>query len=238
MLQYAGELRGASSVSEGLARVQAAHPGVRSFDGLFLEQSAAVQRILVGVFSPLARRHRLAIVAGSAFVAARSAERGEELRNRAFVFDRDGGLLHTQDKVSLTDFERDAVGLAAGRLEDASPFAVAGARVGLTLCRDAFFPEWEEVFRGVDLWIDIKANGVPFTEEERASFARALPARLPRAGVRHGITACLVGSFLDLAWEGESSVVEQSGGVVRTLTAAASPRTEALLRGVLDVRQR
>jgi len=222
-------------VADGLSRVQAAHPELGTLRDVFLAQSAAVQRILAGVLAPLARRHRVTIVAGSAFVAVQPEGGGEELRNRAFVLGPDGSLLYAQDKVFLTDFERDVVGLSPGRIEDASPFAVARVRIGLTLCRDTFFAEWEDLFRGVDLWIDIKANAVPFTAQEREDFRRALPARLPRAGVRHGITACLVGSYLDLSWEGESSVIECIDGV-GTISAATSPRAQTILRAELPTR--
>jgi predicted amidohydrolase len=236
MLPYARELQGAAGVADGLSRVQAVHPELGTLRDVFLAQSAAAQRILAGVFAPLARRHRVTIVAGSAFVAENSQGGREELRNRAFVLGPDGRLLRAQDKVFLTDFERDVAGLSPGRIEDASPFVVAGARVCLTLCRDTFFAEWEDLFHGVDLWIDIKANAVPFTADEREDFRRALPARLPRAGVLHGITACLVGSFLDLTWEGESSVIECTDRVVRTISAATSPRAPAILRAQLTTR--
>ena len=35
--------------------------------------------------------------------------------------------------------------------------------------------EWEGLFRGLDLWIDIKGSGVPYTEEARLDFQKALP---------------------------------------------------------------
>jgi predicted amidohydrolase len=197
-----------------------------------------VQDLVCEVFGSRARQYGVAIVAGTAF--ARVAGEGTdtdggaggtvELRNRAFVFGRDGRLAYTQDKVYLTEFETDVVGLSPGRVVEAAPFTIAGTRIGLTLCRDTFFDAWEERFRGLDLWIDIKANGVPFTEEERVGFAKALPARLPGAGVRHGITACLVGRYLNLAWEGESSVIECMHGAVRVLASASNAREREILR--------
>ncbi len=182
LLQDAGGLRGASSVAEALARVREAHPGIDTVRDVFLERSGEVQRILVEVFAPLARRHRVTIVAGSAFVAVSPGGAGEELRNRAFVFSPDGDLLYTQDKIFLTDFEQDVVGLSAGRLEDASPFVVAGERVGLTLCRDSFFQEWEEPVSR-DRPLD-RHQG-----ERRALHgrgARELPSRASRPSPRRG----------------------------------------------------
>lgn len=225
LLPYQQDVRGAASVASGLARIAAAHGRIGSLRQVFLEQAGVVQDLVEEVFGGLARRHGVAIVAGTAF-----ARVGGELRNRAFVFGRDGTLVYTQDKVYLTEFEIDVVGLSPGLVVDAAPFTAAGARIGLTLCRDTFFEAWEERLRGVDLWIDIKANGVPFTAEEREGFAAALPARLPGAGVRNGITACLVGRFLDLAWEGESSVIESIDGEVRVRASASSAREQEILR--------
>jgi predicted amidohydrolase len=234
LLPYQQELRGAASVASGLGRIAAANGRIGSLRQVFLEQAGVVQDLVEEVFGGLARRHGVAIVAGTAFARAAGVGNGTvgtvDLRNRAFVFARDGTLVYTQDKVYLTEFETDVVGLSPGLVVEAAPFTAAGARIGLTLCRDTFFDAWEARLRGVDLWIDIKANGVPFTAEEREGFAAALPARLPGAGVRHGITACLVGRFLDLAWEGESSVIECIDDVVRVRASASSARAQEILR--------
>jgi predicted amidohydrolase len=234
LLPYERDLRGATSVADGLARLSAANGHVGSLRQIFLEQAAMVRDLVCEVFGGLARQYGVAIVAGTAFARVAGdgtdTDRTVELRNRAFVFAPDGRLAYTQDKVYLTEFETDVVGLSPGRLVEAAPFTIAGARIGLTLCRDTFFDAWEERFRGLDLWIDIKANGVPFTAEEREGFAKALPARLPGAGVRHGITACLVGRFLNLAWEGESSVIECAGGIVMVQVSASSARDSEILR--------
>lgn len=231
LLPYQADLRGASSVAEGLSRVRAAHPDIHDLREAFLGQSSVVQGLVAEVFGGLARQHSVAVIAGSAFVRFQPADGPPQVRNRAFVFGPDGGQLYAQDKVFLTDFEVEVAGLSPGTMAESAPFEVAGTRIGLTLCRDTFSPGWEEIFRGrVDLWIDIKANGAAFTEDEKASFQKALPSRLPGAGVRHGITACLVGSYLDLIWEGESSMIECVSGAVRTVAAASSPRGQDVLR--------
>ena len=245
LLPYEHDLRGAASVADGLARLSAADRKIGSLRQVFLEQASMVQDLVREVFGGLARQYGAAIVAGTAF--ARVAGEGTdtdggaggtvELRNRAFVFSPDGRLAYTQDKVYLSEFETAVIGLSPGSVDEAAPFAVSGTRVGLTLCRDTFFGEWEQRFRGLDLWIDMKANGVPFTAEEREGFAKALPARLPGAGVRHGITACLVGRYLDLAWEGESSVIECMHGAVRVLASASSAREPEILRAEIGARQ-
>jgi predicted amidohydrolase len=171
----------------------------------------------------------VAILAGSYF--AWSAREGQvRLTNRAVVFGPDGSRIYEQDKVYLTPFEEELLGLSPGSVSDGRPFAIAKARVGLTICRDTFFSAWERRLSASDLWVDIKANGTPFTEEERRRFEKALPARIRSGQVPYGLTVCLTGQLLDLLWEGVSSLVgREPAGEVVTRQIAASPRTEEIL---------
>jgi predicted amidohydrolase len=165
------------------------------------------------------------VLAGTRFARARDGS----LRNRVVVYGPDGRVAYTQDKVYLTEFERDVLGLEAAPLGAARGFRIHGYQIGVTICRDTFFEEWEELFEGFDLWIDVKANGVPFTAEERARFLRALPARLAPAHVRYGMTVCLTGGLLDLLWEGESSWIRTDGKGIEFLDRADSPRESELI---------
>jgi predicted amidohydrolase len=209
-------------VADAFGRIRSVAPSADSLRTLLLQRADAVEKSIRAGFAGLARRFGTAIVAGTAFAAEKTLGDGWELRNRAYVFGKDGALLCTQDKVFLTEFERNVLGLSPGALQDARPFRICHSTVALTICRDTFHEEWEEAFRGVNLWIDLKANGTPFTEEERAGFGKALAARLPGARVRYGVTACLVGRFLDLSWEGESSILEWRNGNVHVLAASRS----------------
>jgi predicted amidohydrolase len=227
-------LEGAASVAQGLERVRAADPLVRDLRELFLLNSGWVERAMESVFGDLAGRYGVTILAGSYFAWA-EAENGAGLTNRAVVFGADGRRVYQQDKVYLTPFEEELLGLSPGKLSAAAPFRVAGARVGLTICRDSFFSAWEEQLRGSDLWVDIKANGTAYTEEERRRFERALPARIRSGGVPYGLTVCLTGAYLDLLWEGASALVQRQSPPracapqIVTLLAALSPREKELL---------
>jgi predicted amidohydrolase len=216
-------------VEEGLERIRAADPLVGSLRDLFLLTSGWVERALEEVFGKLARGHGVAILAGSYF-AWTAGQEGARLTNRAVVFGADGRRLYQQDKVYLTPFEEELLGLSPGRISDGRPFSVAGARLGLTICRDTFFPAWEDRLEDSDLWIDIKANGTAFTQEERQRFERALPSRIRSGEVPYGLTVCLTGELLDLAWEGVSSLVAKVAKTeVATRQTAVSPREEEIL---------
>ncbi len=228
LLPYGGLLQDARDVEQALSLVLEREPQARDLRDLFLLNAASAEREARELFGGLARRYGVAVGAGSWFAAEDCAGR-TVLVNRAVVFDEQGGELYAQDKVFLTPFELDRLGLSPGRLEAAQPFLVRGRRLALTLCRDTFFAEWERVLAGVELWVDLKANGEPFTAQTREGFQGALPARLPGAGVPYGLTLCLTGSLAGLTWEGESFLSLQAGGEVRTLQRAASADSEEIL---------
>jgi len=228
LLPYGPVLREADSLEEALRRVLAGEPLAGNLHDLFLLNSGLAERGLRELFGGLAREHAVAVGAGSWFAAQPSGSR-TLLVNRAVIFGPGGEELYCQDKVYLTPFEEELLGLTPGRLEAARPFLVGGRRVALTLCRDTFFEDWERILSGAELWVDLKANGQPFTAQERAAFQRALPARLPGAQVPYGLTLCLTGSLAGLAWEGESSLVHWRAGGTSLLAKAATPAGEDIL---------
>jgi predicted amidohydrolase len=228
VLPYGGSIRDAGSLEEALRLALEREPLARDLHDLFLLNSGLAERGLRELFGGLARRYGVAIGAGSWFAAVPAGGR-TVLVNRAVIFDRQGAELYTQDKVFLTPFEEERLGLNPGRLEAARPFLLQGRRVALTLCRDTFFPEWEPLLRNAELWVDLRANGEPYTDEVRESQQRALPARLEGGDVPYGLSVCLTGGLFGLAWEGVSFLARQEGGTVRILESAPSPAAEAVL---------
>jgi len=213
---YYEQIRAAASFTEGFEKIKRAHPEIETISGLFKRQDDTVERMMDRIWGGLAAEFDVTIVAGSYFAAEppslKKADRtGELLKNRAVVYGPRGTVIYTQDKVFLTEFEREVVGLSAGTVEEAGFFYVEGEEVVLTLCRDTFFEVWEDKHAGAYLWFDLKANGTDFDREEKDRFKTALPERLASADVPFGATVCLTGSFLDLFWEGESSVIARFG---------------------------
>ncbi len=195
-------------------------------------QSSNSRAIMDRVWGRLARRHDLWIVAGSAFVAEPAGGPNPQLFNRAFVYNPAGRVAYTQDKVYLTPFEQQDVGLSSGDPAAARTFEAAGLTCALTLCRDTFFEVWHRPFEQADIWFDLKANGVEFDQQARDTFTKALPERIADTEVPHGATVCLTGRFFDLFWEGESSLVVPSATAphgYRTKKKTADPAAETLL---------
>ncbi len=98
-------------------------------------QLDALQPLLPGyvdAYAQAARRHDLAIVAGSFPERLASGE----VRNRLRIHRRDGMV--TVDKLQMTRFERERWGIAAGRGQIV--VELGGFRLGVAICYDAEFP--------------------------------------------------------------------------------------------------
>ncbi|MEE9308266.1 MAG: nitrilase-related carbon-nitrogen hydrolase [Spirochaetia bacterium] len=208
LIPYYSVIRESNSAEEGITRIAAQDPLIKGFRDLFLFNSGLVERAMEEIFAALARQYKVAILAGTYFAWS---GKGREVRlvNRAVIFNQEGKTAYTQDKVYLTPFEEQLLGISPGLIREAAPVVLNGFRIGITICRDTFFQPWVEVHSGSDLWIDIKANGIAFTGEEQERFLRALPARIAESDIPYGLTVCLTGSLLDLLWEGESSLVSK-----------------------------
>lgn len=237
LVPYHGLIRASASAEEGLARISELDPLINGYRDLFLVNSGLVQRAMEEIFAALARRYAVSIIAGTYFAC--SGMEQAALVNRLVMYDENGLIAYTQDKVYLTPFEERMLGMSAGSLERARPVELQGYRVGITICRDTFFPAWLEVHSGVDLWIDIKANGTAFTREERERFLRAVPARISEGGIPYGLTVCLTGSLLDMLWEGRSSLAffDPAEGT-RYVEIADSAAEEEILFVSIDGRAR
>ncbi len=234
LVPYRMEIEGEKDFRTAFKDLKARRSYLASIKELFMEESGFVKSVMDNVFGALSKRYKTFILGGTYFARCRGRNGGDILSNRAVVYGPDGDVCYTQDKVFLTDFERGIVGLSPGKLGKAVGFVVKGRRIGLTICRDTFEEVWSKRYNGYDVWVDIKANGVHFDEREKRNFMDALPARLRECNVRYGITVCLVGRFLDLFWEGESSIIERRNGRVLFLKVVDNFKRERVITSVLN----
>jgi predicted amidohydrolase len=125
----------------------------------------------------LARESGTAIVVGA---PVRSADRHGEVQNAALVAAPDG-TFQLQVKRYLPNFGPFEEGLAFSPTDTSRPVALAGHRIGLEICYDAFFPEVTRdlALAGAELLVNISASPVT----SRALFEKLLPARAVENGV-------------------------------------------------------
>ncbi len=200
------ELEGLGSIGEGISLLRTHYGAEVNLKDFFILRSREVQRLMDTVWGGIAEKYGIWIVAGTAFVAGPE----KSLYNRLFIYAPDGDVCYTQDKVYQTPFEKGVVGLDGGRVDDAQTVVLEGIECGFTICRDTFFEVWNKEFSELDLWVDLKANGDEFDAGARETFKEALPERIQETHVEMGATVCLTGGFLELFWEGKSSVIRSA----------------------------
>lgn len=191
------------------------HSDDHDFEEMHAFVAEAAQRFgeqIISLWRRIARQHDVWILAGSGFVPA---DGNEGVHNRVWVIDSEGEIAYEQDKVFLTPYEREILGVVPGTVDEAQPFAVNGVELSVTICRDSFFEEWEDPFGAVDAWIDVRANGEIWDESVRRRFDTALPERIAQTDVDLGLSTSLNGRFLDLLWQGPAFVVGPDGTRVR-----------------------
>ena len=162
---------------------------ITSLKDIFVIESDRMEK-LISLWGDLSRKYGVIIVGGSYF-----AWENGKLTNRLIVFGPQGNRIYSQDKYFLTPFETDVVGLSPGSPSTPKGIIINGKKIVFTICRDTFLDRWESMYNGADLWIDIKANGESFGEEQVVLFSRALPARIDKADVPYGVTVCLTGGI-------------------------------------------
>ncbi len=216
-----GPLERADSMDEALRELAKIRPGLSGLPGLFKSTAAGVASEALGMWQALAVAYDVAIVPGTFFVPE-----GDELRNRLLVLDDDGRVIYRQDKVFLTEEEEELLGLSPGRVAEARTVEVEGVELGLTICRDSYFDAWEPILGKSDIWIDLRANGEPYSRQVRERFAGALPERVEETEAQGGVSATLTGTFLDLLWEGPAFAVDGEG---RRVDESPDPRGSSLV---------
>ena len=228
LIPYSEILENAESIAHGLCLISAKNNEIHSFNSLFIESASFVENLMYN-WGKLAEKYSVAIIPGTYFASVKTGQDKQELRNRVLVFDASGGCIYTQDKVFLTEFEIKQISISPGKIDCAGEFYISGRKVVLILCRDTFFPEWEDYFSSAYLWIDIKANGIEFTEDEEKRFLNALPSRISGTEVPFGLTVCLTGEYLDLFWEGESSFIRKTSGGFKTIKKTETCNRQEIL---------
>jgi predicted amidohydrolase len=231
-MPYQGLLSEADSIAEGLAAVASSHSGLRSIGDIVAREDRRVEAYMDALWGSIARELDAVVVAGT--YLDYHPDSGK-ITNTAVVYGRDGKRLYVQDKVFLTEFEKDILGLEPGLVAEAEPFPVGDSEVAVTICRDTFFDDFYPAFRDADLWIDIKANGEAYGPEQKILFARALPSRLAEVPVAFGLTVCLTGRYLDLFWEGESSFIGKIGPAVGVLHKSRTATSSEVLTVELPI---
>ncbi|MGE5186923.1 MAG: carbon-nitrogen hydrolase family protein [Acidobacteriota bacterium] len=206
-----------------------------------------------GVFGPLARRTRSYVVAGSHL----RLHADGSLTNSSLLFDPDGKLLATTDKVNLVPGMEDAgkggLGLARGDADALPVVSTALGKLATLVCYDGFTRPHTRHERFVPLGSHLRADVIanpaanpwpwrerwPFDDRVRAEQweQEGMPAMLREAPcARYAVTAHLVGRVLDLHFDGCSEILERAGdGRVERLARAERPDRGDLVSAIVEL---
>ena len=220
---YSPIVASTDTFEDALGRINSKNGAIGDLYTLFMREADRTEENLDRIWGNLAREFGVFIAAGTYFRKITDGTGEPTLRNTLVLYDPRGRRIYEQDKVYLTDFEEQVIGLSPGIEAEAVPVRIDAFDVAFTVCRDSFFPTWEDNFAGAEVWISIKANGVSFDREARRTFREALPERIAESDVPYGMIVCLTGRFLDLFWEGESSVLVDAGHTAVVLDSSRTP---------------
>ncbi|MGQ9881077.1 MAG: nitrilase-related carbon-nitrogen hydrolase [Armatimonadota bacterium] len=161
------------------------------------------------VFSWVARKHRVTLVAGSAPLP--HAKRPYEVYNTCCVFGPNGNLILSQRKVHLIPLEQqEGLDLCAGKVEDLQVADTPAGRLGVAICLDGFHADVIEtlVERKATLIAQPSFNPLPWTPEQAEGWKTGLWQACQQHPEVIGINPMMVGKlFEDVVIEGRSSIV-------------------------------
>ena len=124
-----------------------------SLQRLLDKRSDVLRDTYFETYGNLARESGAVIVGGSVYLYD---EETGTIRNRAYIFDRDGEIVGYQDKLNLAPYEREIVSPGS----EVSAWDTRYGRLGVLLGRDALYPELARLLtmQGADLIAGISAS--------------------------------------------------------------------------------
>ena len=196
-----------------------------SLSSLVLTRTLHVFDAYTTAFARAARETNTFIVGGSVllptleFEAARGLYISDgRVRNVSFMFAPSGRVLSRTPKLNLTGGLESSLGLSRGRLEEVQAVQTPLGTITTLICYDAFFETLLERADacGTRILVQPSANAAPWdgpwsadqTLREGTEWLRRGPvSRLQgRANLRYVVNPMLVGSLLDVHFEGRSSI--------------------------------
>jgi len=182
-------------------------PRANSRRALFLRRASRMREVYVDAFSAAARRHKIAIVAGSISLSGDTGHE-REVYNTSYTFDARGQVAGIVRKVGLIQVESRDLGISSAEIDTVGAFEVDGLCVGVAICLDAWSAEVGRRLAntGAQLLISPQANPDRWTDQEQEQNREGLFARCQQLGL-FGVQAMAVGSLAGLEFEGCSAIL-------------------------------
>ncbi len=199
---------------------------VSAVRALFLARAKELERIYLTPFIAAAREYEAWIVAGSAALRWGQTNR---IYNTSPVITPTGQVVYRQHKVNLVEMEQKAgLDLDPAPLNYVSAVQSPLGALGVAICLDAFHLDVRQRLQGLGAKILIQpsANNGPWNEWQQEDWKRACFAAVAEnKEFDLAVNPMLVGRLWDIEFEGQSSIIDQNGCVVK----AESPFEEEIL---------
>ncbi len=195
---------------------------------LFLTRSKELERIYLSSFIKAAKKYEAWIAAGSAALRWGQTNR---IFNTSPVITPTGRVLYRQHKVNLVDMEgKGGLDLEPAPLKYVSAVQTPFGNLGVAICLDAFHTEVRERLAGLgaDILVQPSANNGPWNDWQQEDWLRSsFEAVAKNKEFSLAVNPMLVGRLWDVAFEGQSSIIDQEGYAAR---AKSHTEEEILLR--------
>ncbi|MFS8533684.1 MAG: carbon-nitrogen hydrolase family protein [Limnochordales bacterium] len=195
---------------------------------LALHRASAVAELYFDTFAAAARRYGAYVLGGTVLLPKLDDSRqpqGGEVYNTAYLFGPDGNVVGAQRKAFLIELEGpEGLDLSQGAVEELTAWDTELGRIGVAVCFDAFQEPVVERLASLDLDILLQpsANPQPWTDWQQEDWLRGSWHAVCRCGIaRYGVNPMLVGSLLDIAFEGQSAIFDRE--LARAQGDAAPP---------------
>ncbi len=202
---------------EKIQNFQLLHPDISFPNLLFLSLTEDFVENFYNTFSELSKKYSVYTITCNNMAEFESNKSSDwRVYNTCFVFDPKGNVLFKQKKVYLTEEEKN-LGISSGNLMDVRCFRISGLKFGIAISLDAFNPEYISRIAQSDIIIQPDANPGKWNAylengrwqpEEWMDSAYYIAQRLPN--VKYVINPMMVGSILDIKFEGESSITKKA----------------------------
>lgn len=187
---------------------------------LLLAKSKDMERIYLSTFSKAARKYEAWIVAGSGTMRWGETSR---IFNTSPVITPTGHVFYRQHKVNLVDMEgKGGLDLEPAPLNYVSAVQSPFGNLGIAICLDAFDLKVRERLQGLGAQILLQpsANHGPWNEWQQEDWLRSsFAAVAENKEFSLAVNPMLVGNLWDLKFEGQSSIIDQNGYVLRAKTS-------------------
>ena len=195
---------------------------------LLLARSQELERIYLSPFVAAARKYEAWIVAGSAALRWGQTSR---VFNTAPVITPTGQVIYRQHKVNLVDMEqKGGLDLEPAPLNYVSAVQSPFGPLGVAVCLDAFHPEVRQRLQGLGakVFIQPSANNHPWDDWQQQDWLRSsFAAVAENKEFELAVNPMLVGRLWDIEFQGQSSIIDQTGHVVQ---AQSATEEEILIR--------